>query len=186
MQKLESSEHTTIVRDTAEQDMPYVQAIYAFQVLHGMATFEVTPPSTEELLLRRASILSLGLPYLVAEIDGAIVGYAYATGYRPRPAYRYTIEDSVYVAQEAQGRGVGTRLLSELIARCAKGPWRQVLAVIGDSGNSGSIALHQRLGFETVGTLRSVGFKFDQWVDTVLMQRQLGAGNSEPALSERS
>jgi L-amino acid N-acyltransferase YncA len=149
-----------------------------------MATFEVTPPSTNELLSRRAGVLNLGLPYLVAEIEGSVVGYSYATAYRPRAAYRHTIEDSVYVADEAQGRGVGTRLLAALITRCANGPWRQMLAIIGNSGNLGSIALHQRQGFRTVGTLRSVGFKLGQWVDTVLMQRELGAGDSKPAESD--
>jgi L-amino acid N-acyltransferase YncA len=182
--KSEAVEQTIIVRDAADHDMADVQAIYALQVLQGMATFEVTPPSTNELLSRRAGVLNLGLPYLVAEIEGSVVGYSYATAYRPRAAYRHTIEDSVYVADEAQGRGVGTRLLAALITRCANGPWRQMLAIIGNSGNLGSIALHQRQGFRTVGTLRSVGFKLGQWVDTVLMQRELGAGDSKPAESD--
>jgi L-amino acid N-acyltransferase YncA len=184
MSKLGAVEQTITVRDASDPDMVCVQAIYALEVLHGMATFEVTPPSTNELPSRRASIVNLGLPYLVAEINGSIVGYSYATGYRARAAYRHTIEDSVYVADGARGLGVGTRLLAELITRCANGPWRQMLAIIGNSGNSGSIALHQRLGFRSVGTFRSVGFKLGAWVDTALMQRELGAGDSKPAESE--
>jgi L-amino acid N-acyltransferase YncA len=179
---MESADEQSIrVRDVAERDMASVQAIYAHQVLHATSTFEVTPPSTKELLSRRSGILALGLPYLVAEIEGEVVGYSYATHYRPRVAYQYTIEDSVYVAQDAQGRGIGTHLLAALITRCEQGSWRQMLAVIGDSGNAASIALHQRLGFRTVGTLGSVGFKFGRWVDAVFMQRQLGMGDSTPA-----
>lgn len=167
-----------IVRDAAERDLASVQRIYAFHVLHGLATFEEIVPSVDELLSRRASVPGLGLPYLVAEIDGGVVGYSYATSYRPRPAYRHTIEDSVYVADGLYGRGIGTRLLEMLIARCENGPWRQMLAVIGNSGNSGSINMHRRLGFRSVGTLKSVGFKLGRWVDTVLMQRDLGVGDS--------
>ena len=168
---------SVLIRDAEEADMEAVQAIYARHVLHGLATFEETPPSVEELLSRRASVLMSGLPYLVAELEGKIAGYAYATAYRPRPAYRFTIEDSVYVAEGLGGRGIGSALLGELIARCEKGPWRQMLAVVGNSGNEGSIALHKRMGFREVGILRSVGFKLGQWVDTVLMQRPLGEGD---------
>ena len=156
--------------------MVAVQAIYAHHVLHGLATFEETPPSVEELLSRRVAVLAAGLPYLAAKIDGRVVGYSYATGYRPRPAYRHTIEDSVYVAEGFGGQGIGTALLGTLIARCEAGPWRQMLAIIGNRGNAGSVALHYRLGFQQVGTLKSVGFKLGQWVDTVLMQRALGRG----------
>jgi phosphinothricin acetyltransferase len=158
--------------------MTEVQAIYAHHVLHGLATFEEMPPSVDEMLSRRASVLSLGFPYLVAEMDGRIAGYSYATAYRARPAYRHTIENSVYVAGGLGGRGIGTALLTALIARCEAGPWRQMLAIIGNSGNTSSIALHRRLGFEHVGTLKSVGFKFGRWVDTVLMQRPLGDGDT--------
>jgi phosphinothricin acetyltransferase len=129
------------------------------------------------MIARRRSALDLGAPYLVAETSGQIVGYCYATAYRSRPAYRFALEDSVYVAEGLGGRGVGTALLGALIARCETGPWRQMLAIIGDSANLGSIALHRRLGFEPVGTLRSVGFKFGRWVDTPLMQRALGPGD---------
>jgi L-amino acid N-acyltransferase YncA len=166
-----------LVRDAAAADMPGIQAIYAHHVLHGLATFEEVPPSAAEMAERRASVLKAGLPYLAAEIDGAVVAYAYATAYRPRPAYRFTVEDSIYVAHGLGGRGIGAALLRVLIARCELGPWRQMLAVIGNSGNAGSIALHQRLGFESTGTLHAVGFKLGRWVDTVLMQRALGQGD---------
>jgi phosphinothricin acetyltransferase len=166
------------VRDASDTDMHAVAKIYATHVLHGLASFEEIPPSLEEMKSRRASVLQLGLPYLVAEMDGRVVGYSYATFYRTRPAYRYTVEDSVYVEDGLNGRGIGTLLLAELIARCERGPWRQMLAVIGDSGNAGSIALHRRMGFTPAGSLTSVGFKFGRWVDSVFMQRALGAGDS--------
>ncbi len=165
------------VRDAAEADMPAVQRIYAHYVLNALATFEETPPTVADMVARRRSALDLGAPYLVAESRGQIVGYCYASAYHSRPAYRHTLEDSVYVADGQGGRGVGTALLGELIARCEAGRWRQMLAIIGNSANRGSIALHRRLGFERVGTLRSVGFKFGRWVDTPLMQRALGAGD---------
>jgi L-amino acid N-acyltransferase YncA len=170
--------NAVIVRDAHEADMAIVQGIYQHYVVNGLATFEEVPPSTEEMVSRRAAVVAAGLPYLVAEVDGRIAGYSYATSYRPRPAYRHTIEDSVYVADGLRGRGIGAALLQALISRCEAGPWRQMLAVIGDSENAGSIALHQRQGFQHVGTLRSVGFKLGQWVDTLLMQRALGSGNS--------
>ena len=173
------------VRDANEGDMDAVQAIYAHHVLHGLATFEEVPPGAAEMRGRREAVRALSLPYLVAEADGRILGYAYASTYRPRPAYRYTIEDSVYVAQGHGGRGIGRALLGELIARCEAGPWRQMLAVIGDSDNRGSIALHRQFGFETAGTLRSVGFKLGRWVDSILMQRPLGPGDqSRPGVVE--
>jgi L-amino acid N-acyltransferase YncA len=167
------------VRDAREQDMPAIQAIYAYEVLHGSASFEEVPPTTDAMLARRAAVLELGLPYLAAELDGQVVGYSYATAYRARPAYRYTIEDSVYVAQGMQGRGIGRALLASLIARCESGPWRQMIAVIGDSGNAGSIALHRQQGFRLVGTFEAVGFKLGRWVDTIHMQRALGAGRDD-------
>ena len=171
-----STTDQVLVRDAADTDMPAIQALYAHHVLHGLATFEEVPPPVAEMAARRAAVLKHGLPYVAAEIDGALVGYAYATPYRPRPAYRYTIEDSIYVAHGLDGRGVGSALLRTLIERCERGPWRQMLAVIGNSANAGSIALHRRLGFEPVGTLHAVGFKLGRWVDTVLMQRALGDG----------
>ena len=167
-----------LVRDANEADMSAVTGIYAKHVLTGLASFEEVPPSLDEMKSRRHSVLELGLPYLVAELNGHVVGYSYATFYRARPAYRYTVEDSVYVEEGLQGRGIGTALLAELIARCEQGPWRQMLAVIGDSANAGSIALHRRMGFTMCGTLAAVGFKFGRWVDSVFMQRALGAGDS--------
>ncbi|WP_076860405.1 GNAT family N-acetyltransferase [Bradyrhizobium mercantei] len=175
--KMRDSEHT-VIRDATEVDMAEVQRIYAHHVLNGLATFEEEPPTLDEMLRRRAAVLAAGLPYLVADIDGRVAGYSYATAYRPRPAYRNTIEDSVYVSEALRGRRVGGALLRTLIERSEAGPWRQMIAVIGNSGNAGSIALHRRMGFEMVGTLRSVGFKLGQWVDTVLMQRPLGLGAS--------
>ena len=173
------------IRDAEEADMQAVQAIYAHHVLHGLATFEEVPPTMDELLARRASVVAAGLPYLVAESGGRIVGYSDATAYRPRPAYRHTVEDSVYVAEGLGGHGIGSALLRGLIARCEAGPWRQMLAVIGDSGNAGSIALHRRFGFRPAGTQVSVGFKLGRWVDTVTMQRPLGAGDATPPAGSR-
>ncbi|SAL63812.1 phosphinothricin N-acetyltransferase [Caballeronia peredens] len=164
-----------LVRDAAPGDFDAIARIYAHYVENALATFEETPPSADELRARHATITAAGLPYLVAEIDGEAAGYAYASAYRPRSAYRHTIEDSVYVAAGMGGRGIGLALLTALIERCERGPWRQMIAVIGNSGNAGSIALHARLGFDHVGVLRDVGFKHGRWVDTVLMQRALGA-----------
>jgi L-amino acid N-acyltransferase YncA len=169
-----------VVRDATEADIASIQSIYEHHVLHGLATFEEVAPTVEEMTARRAATLALGLPYLAAEAEGRVVGYAYATSYRPRPAYRYTIEDSVYVAQGLGGRGIGSALLGAVITRCEWGPWRQMLAVIGDSGNAASIAVHRRLGFRLTGTFDAVGFKLGRWVDTVLMQRPLGSGDRSP------
>jgi phosphinothricin acetyltransferase len=169
-----------VVRDAAEADMEAVARIYAHHVERGLATFEEAAPTDEEMRARRLKVLAVGAPYLVAEIDGEIVGYCYAAPYHARPAYRHTLEDSVYVAPGRGGRGIGGALLAELIARCEAGPWRWMVAIIGDSGNSASITLHRRYGFEPVGTLRSVGFKHGRWVDTPIMQRVLGPGDSRP------
>ncbi|MVW71999.1 GNAT family N-acetyltransferase [Bordetella sp. 15P40C-2] len=169
--------HALIIRDSTPEDLPAIHAIYDYHVRHGTASFELEPPSVDEMRARREAVVARQLPYLVAESDGDILGYAYATPYRPRPAYRYTVEDSVYVKHGIAGRGIGKRLLAELIERCTAGGWRQMLAVVGDSRNAASISLHARLGFHAVGTLRSVGFKFDEWRDTVLMQRALGDGD---------
>ena len=164
-----------IVRDAASGDFGAIARIYSYYVENALATFEEVAPAADDLRARHAAIAGAGLPYLVAELDGAVAGYAYASAYRPRSAYRHTIEDSVYVADGFGGRGIGLALLTALIERCECGPWRQMIAVIGNSGNAGSIALHARLGFEQVGVLRNVGFKHGRWVDTVLMQRALGA-----------
>ena len=169
-----------VVRDAAEADIAAVARIYARHVETGIASFEEIAPSVEEMQARRRKALDCGAPYLVAEFEGAIVGYCYAGLYHARPAYRYTLEDSVYVAHGMGGHGVGAALLGELITRCEQGPWRQMVAVIGDSGNAASIALHRRFGFEWVGALRSVGFKFGRWVDVPIMQRALGAGDGPP------
>ena len=163
-----------LVRDAAPGDFDAIARIYAHYVEHALATFEEIAPSVDDMRARHAAITAAGLPYLVAECDGVIAGYAYASAYRPRSAYRHTIEDSVYVADGQGGRGIGLALLTALIDRCERGPWQQMIAVIGNSGNAGSIALHARLGFEHVGVLRRVGFKHGRWVDTVLMQRALG------------
>lgn len=169
-----------LVRDAAEADLPAIQAIYAHHVLTGVASFEETPPSVDDLRMRLASVRSHGLPYMVAEIDGEVAGYCYATPYRPRAAYRNTIEDSIYVSDAYRGRGLGRVLLQALIERCEQGPWRQMVAVIADGGSGGSLSLHTQLGFELTGTLKAVGFKHGRWLDTTLMQRTLGVGDSVP------
>lgn len=174
-----SDRRVTLVRDALEADMVAVRDIYAHYVLHSLATFEETPPTLDDMLARRRASVDLGLPYLLAEVGGVVAGFAYAGLYRSRPAYRYAIEDSVYVADGQTGRGIGSALLGELIARCERGPWRQMVAIVGDSANSGSIALHRRFGFELVGTLRSVGIKFGRWVDTPILQRGLGSRDGQ-------
>jgi L-amino acid N-acyltransferase YncA len=150
----ESYPGTQLIRDATESDITVVQHIYAHYVLNDLATFEEVPPSVEEMVTRYRAIMAAGLPYLVAELDGNVVGYSYATPYRPRPAYRYTVEDSVYVANALRGRGIGGALLQTLVPRCETGPSRQMLAVIGNSENAGSMALHRRMGFQLVGTFR--------------------------------
>lgn len=164
-----------ILRDARAGDVPAILAIYAPQVLTSLATFEEVPPSEAEMLGRFEGVRAAGLPYLVAEEAGTILGYAYATGWRARPAYRHTVEDSVYVAPTAQGRGVGAALLSTLVRRCEAGPWRQMIAVIARTGTGGSQALHARCGFSVAGCLRGVGVKQGREIDTVLMQRALAA-----------
>ncbi|HEU0257937.1 MAG TPA: GNAT family N-acetyltransferase [Burkholderiales bacterium] len=166
------------VRPACPADLAAIHSIYAHHVLHGLASFEEEPPSVEELQRRYRDVLDRGLPYLVAELEGAIAGYGYCAPYRARSAYRYALEDSVYVRHDATGRGVGRRLLEELIRRCEDLGYRQIIAVIGDSANAASIGVHAACGFLRVGTLRSVGFKFGRWVDSVFMQRHLGRGDS--------
>lgn len=171
-----SAHEVPTVRDSRETDVPALHAIYAFHVVHGLASFEEEPPSVEEMGHRRAGVIAAGFPHLVAELDGEVVGYCYASAYRPRPAYRFTVENSVYVREGLRGRGVGRALLGALIGRCEQGPWRQMIAVIGDTANDASIGLHEAFGFRHAGTLRAVGFKFGRWVDSVLMQRAIGPG----------
>jgi phosphinothricin acetyltransferase len=168
------------VRACTEGDMGAVTEIYAHHVLHSPATFELEPPSPEEMLRRRCAILEGGYVYLVAEADSDVVGYAYVSAYRSRPAYRFSVENSVYVRAGHEGRGIGLRLMQVLLAECETKPFRQMIAVIGDSANRASIELHTRLGFHMIGTLRSVGFKFGRWLDSVLMQKELGAGDRIP------
>jgi L-amino acid N-acyltransferase YncA len=162
-----------LVRDAHDDDMAAVQAIYAHHVLTGTASFEEEPPPLAEIQRRRTDVLARGLPYLVAHVDGKVAGYSYATPYRARSAYRFSIENSVYVDPERHRSGIGRALLTELIARCERGEWRQMIAVIGDSAQAPSIGLHASLGFRHVGMLQSVGLKFGRWLDTVLMQRAL-------------
>ena len=171
-----------VVDDAQPDDMAAVQGIYAWHVLHGLATFEELPPAAEEMERRRQAVLALGLPYLVARQDNTVVGYCYAGLYGTRSAFRFCLEDSIYVAQQAMGQGLGHALLQALIARCERGPWRQMVAVIGNSGNAGSIALHAAHGFRHKGVLQSAGYKLAQWVDVVLMQRPLGLGDTTKAL----
>jgi phosphinothricin acetyltransferase len=159
------------------EDLPAVHAIYAHHVRTGLASFEEEPPSLEEIRRRYDEITARGQPYLVADFGGTIAGYGYCSFYRTRSAYRYSLEDSVYVRPDVEGRGVGTALLSELIRRCEALGYRQLIAVIGDSANAASIGLHANHGFLRVGTLRSAGFKFGRWVDSVIMQRPLGPGD---------
>ena len=166
------------VRDSVDADLPAAHAIYSHHVLHGLASFELEPPGAEEFARRRAELLASGLPWLVAEHEGVVAGYAYAGPYRPRPAYRYLLENSVYVHPEVQRGGVGSALLGALLHRCEALGARQMIAVIGDSANLASIGLHQKHGFARAGLIRSSGFKHGRWVDTVLMQRPLGEGDS--------
>jgi L-amino acid N-acyltransferase YncA len=162
-----------IVRPAAAGDMTRVQAIYAHHVLHGTASFEEIPPDLAEMQRRRDAVLAAGLPYLVAENGGAVIGYAYAGVYRTRTAYRHTAEDSVYLAPDATGLGAGRALLTQVIAQSAAAGYRELVAIIGDSGNTASIGLHRALGFRDVGTLRNVGIKFGRWLDTVIMQHTI-------------
>ena len=166
-----------LVRPAAAQDLAAIQRIYAYHVRHGLASFEEEPPSVEEMRRRFEDVARQGLPYLVAEENGEIQGYGYCTLYRTRPAYRYTLEDSVYVKQGLQGKGIGKAVLAALIERCRALNYRQIIAVIGDSANVASIAVHASLGFVRAGNLRSTGFKFGRWVDSVLMQLALGEGD---------
>ncbi|MBL8381899.1 MAG: N-acetyltransferase [Burkholderiales bacterium] len=164
------------IRPSKAGDVAAIAEIYGHHVLHGLASFELLAPSVDEIAKRRADVIGRKFPYLVAEIDGRVVGYAYASLYRTRPAYRHTLEDSVYIHKDFIGRGVGKLLLDALIDACARVGCRQLIAVIGDSANAGSIRLHAACGFKRAGTLKAVGFKFGRWVDSVIMQRAIGEG----------
>ncbi|MGZ5187010.1 MAG: N-acetyltransferase family protein [Caldimonas sp.] len=170
-----------VIRPSTAGDLDAVTAIYAWNVAHGTGTFEIDAPDRAEMERRRADVVAKGLPWLVLESAGRVVGYAYANQFRPRPAYRFCVEDSVYLAPEAVGHGFGRLLLAELLARCEAAGARQVLAVIGDSANAGSIGVHRALGFAPTGTIRSAGWKFDRWLDVVIMQKSLGTGDTTPA-----
>src|SRR5262245_15758548 len=172
--------HELVIRPATAADVPPITAIYAHAVVNGTASFELEPPSADEMLRRYSAITSGGFPFLAAESGRTVIGYAYANAYRLRPAYRFTVEDSIYVAPEAHGMGVGSKLLAALIERAEAGGYRQMIAVIGDSRQISSIAIHRSAGFVFSGTLHSVGFKFGRWLDSVLMQRSLGAGDTDP------
>ena len=165
-----------ILRSARDGDAQALADIYGHAVLHGLGTFETTPPDAAEMDRRRRAILAHGLPYRVAEADGRVLGYAYASPFRPRPGYRFTVEDSVYVAPDAGGRGIGRAVLSEVLAACEAMALRQVVAAIGDSGNAASIGLHRALGFSPSGVIRDVGYKHGRWVDIVMMQKPLNGG----------
>ena len=166
------------LRPSTEADLHAIQAIYAHAVMHGTGTFETEVPDEAEMARRRQEVLGRGLPWLVVERAGEVLGYAYANYFRPRLAYRFCLEDSIYLRHDSQGLGLGRLLLAELIARCEALGARQMLAVIGDADNLGSIGLHRALGFSDTGALKSAGWKFGRWLDVVLMQRQLGQGDT--------
>jgi phosphinothricin acetyltransferase len=169
-----------LIRPSTPADLPAITAIYAEAVLNGTGTFELDPPDEAEMARRRDDVLSKGLPWLVAESGAQVLGYAYANHFRPRRAYRFCLEDSIYLHPDARGRGVGRLLLTELVGRCEAAGARQMLAVIGDAANAGSIGVHAALGFEHTGVLKAAGWKFDRWLDVILMQRALGTGDTSP------
>ena len=164
------------IRLASEADLPFVTEIYEHAVLHGTATFELIPPDLAEMTRRFKALMDGGFPYLAASLDGRLVGYAYAGPYRPRPAYRFTVENSVYLDPSIHRRGIGLKLMQRLITECEARGYRQMIAVIGDSANAGSIGVHTKGGFKMIGTHPNVGLKFGRWLDTVMMQRDLGEG----------
>jgi len=170
-----------LIRPSRDEDIAAITAIYAHHVLNGTGTFEIDPPSVADMTGRRADVLSKGLPYIVAEEAGQVVGYAYCTWFKPRPAYRFSAEDSIYLAPGVHGKGIGRALLAELAAQAERVGIRKLIAVIGDSNNAGSVGVHRSLGFTHVGILKSCGWKFDQWLDVVMMEKALGPGDTTPA-----
>jgi L-amino acid N-acyltransferase YncA len=174
------------IRPSRDQDLPAITAIYGHHVLHGTGTFETDPPSETDMAARRADVLAKGLPYLVAEDDGRVLGYAYCQWFKPRPAYRFSAEDSIYLHPDAQGKGLGKELLAELERQAESAGIRKLIAVIGDSANQGSVGVHRTLGFKPVGVIQSCGWKFGKWLDIVLMEKQIGAGDSTPPQSASS
>jgi phosphinothricin acetyltransferase len=169
-----------LIRAALTADVPAIAAIYGYAVVHGTASWELEPPDAAEMLRRMQALTDAGWPYIIAETDGHLLGYAYASAYRPRAVYRFTCEDSIYIAPDAQGRGIGRLLLTELIARCEAMGLRQMVAVIGDSQSEPSIRLHRAMGFSPAGMIRSAGWKQGRWLDQILMQRVLGAGDASP------
>jgi L-amino acid N-acyltransferase YncA len=168
------------IRPIIDADIAAITTIYAHHVLHGTGTFETEAPSPADMAARRADVLGKGLPYLVAEQQGQVVGFAYCQWFKPRPAYRFSAEDSIYLAADQAGRGIGQQLLGELTARAEQLGVRKLIAVIGDSANAGSIGVHRAVGFEHVGVLKSCGWKFGRWLDVVLMEKSLGTGDTCP------
>jgi phosphinothricin acetyltransferase len=168
----------TIIRPSQPEDIPAITAIYAHHVLHGTGTFELDPPSQSHMTERRAEVLDKHLPYLVAVKDQRLLGFAYCNWFKPRPAYRFSAEDSIYLAPAAIGLGLGRALLAELVAQAQQAGIRKLIAVIGDSANQSSIGVHRSNGFEPVGVLKSCGWKFDRWLDVVLMDKALDLGDS--------
>ena len=170
-----------LIRPSSPADLPAITAIYAHHVVHGTGSFELEAPNLDEMSRRRADVLAKGLPHLVASRGVEVLGFAYAGAFRPRPAFRFMAEDSVYIHADHAGQGLGRALLAELLRHCEALGIRQMLAVIGDSANAGSIGLHRSLGFEHTGILKASGWKHGSWLDTVFMQKALGAGDSNPA-----
>ena len=170
----------SLIRPGTEADLPAITAIYGHHVLHGTGTFETTPPTESDMAGRRADVLGKGLPWLVAEEGGRVLGYAYCQWFKPRPAYRFSAEDSIYLHPDAAGKGLGKQLLTALVAQAEALGVRKLIAVIGDSANAGSIGVHRSLGFTPVGTIANCGWKFDRWLDIVLMEKVLGEGSSTP------
>lgn len=166
-----------LIRPVQSTDLPVIHAIYSHNVLHGTASWELTPPDEAEMRSRMQGLLDKGFPYFVAEIEGKLVGYSYASSYRPRPGYRFTVENSIYVDGNYQRRGIARKLMTTLIDRCTAQGYRQMIAIIGDSENGASIELHRALGFVHIGTMPGIGFKFGRWLDSVLMQKTLGEGS---------
>lgn len=168
------------IRASRDADLPAITTIYAHHVLQGTGTFEIDPPAESDMMARRADVLSKGLPWLVLEENGHVLGYAYCNWFKPRPAYRFSAEDSIYLAPEANGRGLGRALLAELAAQAQRAGVRKLIAVIGDSANTGSVGVHRSVGFTPVGVLKACGWKFDRWLDVVLMEMPLGAADTTP------
>lgn len=171
-----------LIRVSHEDDLPAITALYDHHVMNSTGTFETESPTIADMTGRRADVLAKGLPYLVAEVDNRVVGFAYGNWFKPRPAYKYSVEDSIYLAPDMIGIGLGRALLAELLARLEAVGIRKVMAIIGDSSNAGSIGVHRALGFEQAGVIQSCGWKFGAWRDIVIMQKTLGPGDAQPPM----